>query len=174
MYSTSSIPPSHFKCILLCNMANLQRFSSFRRLVHTAPDPIKYDYDTIIVGGGIVGLSTARLLKLQYPSLKIGVLEKESALSQHQTGHNSGVIHCYVHSIVCLYITKKHFNLFKRWNLLQTKQSQSKIMRQRQSTNVRLLQRKTNKIQKRWKINCRNKLIRNTSINGFIREWHKK
>ena len=63
----------------------------------SATDQINYEYDTVVVGGGIVGLSTARLLQSKYPSMKICVLEKESSLSQHQTGHNSGVIHCGIY-----------------------------------------------------------------------------
>lgn len=49
--------------------------------------------DFIIVGGGIVGLSTAYHLKKGNPRLRVVVLEKESKIAQHQTGHNSGVIH---------------------------------------------------------------------------------
>jgi (S)-2-hydroxyglutarate dehydrogenase len=50
-------------------------------------------YDTLIIGGGIVGLATALQLKTQSPALRIAVLEKENGLARHQTGHNSGVIH---------------------------------------------------------------------------------
>lgn len=50
-------------------------------------------YDIIIIGGGIVGLATALRLKQQKPALQILLLEKEKLLAQHQTGHNSGVIH---------------------------------------------------------------------------------
>ena len=50
-------------------------------------------YDFTIIGGGIVGLSTARTLSQNYPRAKIAVLEKESQWAFHQTGHNSGVIH---------------------------------------------------------------------------------
>ncbi|MCB0853223.1 MAG: L-2-hydroxyglutarate oxidase [Bacteroidetes bacterium] len=50
-------------------------------------------FDVIVVGGGIVGLSSAYKLQLRNPELKILVLEKENTLSAHQTGHNSGVIH---------------------------------------------------------------------------------
>jgi len=46
-----------------------------------------------IVGGGIVGSATARELLLQYPHLKVVLLEKEENLGMHQSSHNSGVIH---------------------------------------------------------------------------------
>lgn len=49
--------------------------------------------DVAIVGGGIVGLATAWQLLNQSPGLKIIVLEKESEVAAHQTGHNSGVLH---------------------------------------------------------------------------------
>lgn len=47
----------------------------------------------IVIGAGIVGLSTAYNLLNLNPLLKVIVLEKEPAPAQHQTGHNSGVIH---------------------------------------------------------------------------------
>ncbi|XP_016049219.1 L-2-hydroxyglutarate dehydrogenase, mitochondrial [Erinaceus europaeus] len=50
-------------------------------------------FDIVIIGGGIVGLASARALILRHPALSIGVLEKEKDLATHQTGHNSGVIH---------------------------------------------------------------------------------
>ena len=46
-----------------------------------------------VIGGGIVGLATALQLLRRNPGLKLRVLEKESTLAAHQTGHNSGVIH---------------------------------------------------------------------------------
>lgn len=49
--------------------------------------------DIAIVGGGIVGLSTARTLAQRYGGLGIAIFEKEPDVAQHQTGHNSGVIH---------------------------------------------------------------------------------
>jgi L-2-hydroxyglutarate oxidase len=49
--------------------------------------------DVIIIGGGIVGLATAHRLLEQNPALKIALFEKEKAVSMHQTGNNSGVIH---------------------------------------------------------------------------------
>lgn len=50
-------------------------------------------YDYIIVGAGLVGLSTAYHLKKKDPHSKILILEKEAKECQHQSGHNSGVIH---------------------------------------------------------------------------------
>ncbi len=50
-------------------------------------------YDFAIIGGGIVGLSTAMALGKRYPNSRILVLEKESQWAFHQTGNNSGVIH---------------------------------------------------------------------------------
>ena len=54
-------------------------------------------YDFVIVGGGIVGISTAWQLQRRYPNKKILLLEKESRLACHQTGRNSGVIHAGVY-----------------------------------------------------------------------------
>lgn len=51
------------------------------------------NFDIIIIGAGIIGLSTAYKLHQKNPSLKICVLEKEAGAAKHQTGHNSGVIH---------------------------------------------------------------------------------
>lgn len=50
-------------------------------------------FDVIIVGAGIVGLATALQLLEKNPKLKLCILEKENEIAQHQTGHNSGVIH---------------------------------------------------------------------------------
>src|ERR1700689_3321364 len=48
----------------------------------------------VIIGGGIVGLATAYRLTERFPSARVTVLEKEDAVGRHQTGHNSGVLHC--------------------------------------------------------------------------------
>lgn len=54
-------------------------------------------YDFVIIGGGIIGMSTAMQLIDVYPDARIALLEKESAPACHQTGHNSGVIHAGVY-----------------------------------------------------------------------------
>lgn len=54
-------------------------------------------YNFIIVGGGIVGLSTAYAIKKRNPASAILILEKESQPAGHQTGRNSGVIHSGVY-----------------------------------------------------------------------------
>ena len=46
-----------------------------------------------VVGGGLVGLATARALILRYPHLQLTILEKEDTVAAHQSGRNSGVIH---------------------------------------------------------------------------------
>ncbi len=50
-------------------------------------------FDVIVVGGGVVGLASAWKIQQAYPHLSVLVLEKEARLADHQTGHNSGVIH---------------------------------------------------------------------------------
>jgi (S)-2-hydroxyglutarate dehydrogenase len=54
-------------------------------------------YDVAIIGGGIVGLATALALTEHFPRCRLGVLEKETRLGSHQTGHNSGVIHAGIY-----------------------------------------------------------------------------
>ena len=54
-------------------------------------------YDYLIIGGGIVGLSTAWQLQQRKPDSSILVLEKENELALHQTGRNSGVIHAGIY-----------------------------------------------------------------------------
>lgn len=50
-------------------------------------------WDVVIVGGGIVGAATMYKLQSRFPTFRILLLEKEKRLADHQTGHNSGVIH---------------------------------------------------------------------------------
>ncbi len=50
-------------------------------------------YDVCVVGGGLVGLSTAAALSEAYEGISILVLEKEREVGRHQSGHNSGVVH---------------------------------------------------------------------------------
>ncbi|MFH9013061.1 L-2-hydroxyglutarate oxidase [Streptomyces sp. NPDC017943] len=52
-----------------------------------------YDGDVLVIGGGIVGLSTAYAITRAAPGTRVTVLEKEPGPARHQTGRNSGVIH---------------------------------------------------------------------------------
>jgi L-2-hydroxyglutarate oxidase LhgO len=52
-----------------------------------------YNYDVTVIGAGIVGMATAMQIAKKYPRYRVGVVDKEEAIAQHQTGHNSGVIH---------------------------------------------------------------------------------
>ena len=70
-----------------CSKAPYSASLSVRRSLLDTPS-------SLIIGGGIVGLATAHQLLRRYPGAEVTVLEKESAAGQHQTGHNSGVLHC--------------------------------------------------------------------------------
>lgn len=50
-------------------------------------------YDFIIIGGGIIGLSTGMSICKRFPNAKLAIIEKEDCIANHQTGNNSGVIH---------------------------------------------------------------------------------
>jgi L-2-hydroxyglutarate oxidase len=54
---------------------------------------LAYDCDVLVIGGGIVGLSTAYAITRAAPGTRVTVLEKEPGPARHQTGRNSGVIH---------------------------------------------------------------------------------
>lgn len=56
--------------------------------------PVTDEYQIAIIGGGIVGLATARALLEARADLSVVILEKESAPGRHQSTHNSGVLHC--------------------------------------------------------------------------------
>src|SRR3954453_8250135 len=49
--------------------------------------------DVLIIGAGIVGLGTGLSITRRFPGLSLTIVEKESHVATHQTGHNSGVIH---------------------------------------------------------------------------------
>ena len=53
--------------------------------------------DVLVVGGGIVGLATARAVLRAHPDRSVVVVEKEASVGAHQSGRNSGVIHAGVY-----------------------------------------------------------------------------
>ena len=53
--------------------------------------------DVLVVGGGIVGLATARAVLRSHPGLALTLVEKEASVGFHQSGRNSGVIHAGVY-----------------------------------------------------------------------------
>uniref|UniRef100_A0A1A9Z0Q4 L-2-hydroxyglutarate dehydrogenase, mitochondrial n=1 Tax=Glossina pallidipes TaxID=7398 RepID=A0A1A9Z0Q4_GLOPL len=55
------------------------------------------DYDLIVIGGGIVGVASAREILQRHPYLRVAIVEKEPKLAAHQSGHNSGVIHAGIY-----------------------------------------------------------------------------
>jgi len=57
------------------------------------PSPLPEQADAVVIGAGIVGLATARAIQLSDPKLSVVVVDKETTVAGHQSGHNSGVIH---------------------------------------------------------------------------------
>lgn len=51
----------------------------------------------VVIGGGIVGVATARALALSAPTTQVTLLEREPSLARHQTGRNSGVVHAGIY-----------------------------------------------------------------------------
>ena len=93
---TSSYPISRYKSV-----PNSKSLTCVPYSTSSFPDRVSDftsgTYDIVIVGGGIVGLATAQELISRHPKLKFGLLEKESELAYHQTGHNSGVLHAGIY-----------------------------------------------------------------------------
>jgi L-2-hydroxyglutarate oxidase len=54
-------------------------------------------YNVTIIGAGVVGLAAGLEITRRFPRLKLLILEKESGVARHQSGHNSGVIHSGVY-----------------------------------------------------------------------------
>lgn len=54
---------------------------------------MRTDHDVCVIGAGLVGLAVARALLDRYKGISVLILEKESEIAAHQSGHNSGVVH---------------------------------------------------------------------------------
>jgi L-2-hydroxyglutarate oxidase LhgO len=85
------ISPLHAEAIHMQDATN--RSSPTPAALVSQPAPERSRYDIAIVGGGIVGLATARELLLRKPALRLIVVEKDAVIAGQQSGHNSGVLH---------------------------------------------------------------------------------
>ncbi|XP_002741111.1 L-2-hydroxyglutarate dehydrogenase, mitochondrial-like [Saccoglossus kowalevskii] len=83
--------------VVLCKQLRVVSSSQQRRQFTSSNGSASKGYDVCIIGGGIVGMATARELILRHPMLKFITLEKENILAPHQSGHNSGVIHAGIY-----------------------------------------------------------------------------
>ncbi|CAO1307970.1 unnamed protein product [Diamesa serratosioi] len=81
--------------MLLIRNKNIHIGNLLRR--NFSKQEITKKYDLICVGGGIVGVASAREILFRHPHLKVAIVEKESKLAFHQSGHNSGVIHAGIY-----------------------------------------------------------------------------
>ena len=79
----------------------------------------KEEVDVCVVGGGIIGLATAREINKRHPNLKLTVVEKENELALHQSGSNSGSIQ---HEYYCV---TQIFRRYSCGNILRTGISKS-------------------------------------------------
>ena len=80
--------------------------------------------DTLIIGGGIIGLATAYHLSKILPGKNVTVLEKENKIASHQTGNNSGVIHSGIYypnislkATYCLEGRKLLYDFCEKYNI---------------------------------------------------------
>ena len=88
LYRCASVTASSFRCDAV---ARVRSFSREWDRVNRAGGA--GGYDLAVIGGGLIGLATARAYLLRRPDARIVVLEKEQELARHQSGRNSGVVH---------------------------------------------------------------------------------
>lgn len=89
-----------FRQYLRKNAASVRRISNIRCFASgnaAEDDRSGCEYDVVVVGGGIVGIASAREVKKRHPNLRMAVVEKEPRVAFHQSGHNSGVIHAGIY-----------------------------------------------------------------------------
>ena len=80
----------------------------------------KKEFDVIIIGGGIVGLSIAYLISEKNKSLKLLIIDKEEEIGLHSSGRNSGVLHAgiyYKPETLKAKVSVKGAKILKQWCL---------------------------------------------------------
>jgi (S)-2-hydroxyglutarate dehydrogenase len=81
--------PAFFVSLCLWSLC----FLTYVTLIHESEWLLDFEFDLVIVGGGIVGLATGLQAIRNQPRIRLAIVEKEPAIARHQSGHNSGVIH---------------------------------------------------------------------------------
>lgn len=151
----------------------LSRYSkSFNaiRCLSTAASTEGSKFDLICVGGGIVGVSSAREILLRHPHLKIAIVEKESKLAFHQSGHNRWEENWFSLGLMTQSAIKLQ-RCHSRWHLLQTWESQGEALRRGSAFNVQILRREENSLQESRKIDRCNERRRSQATAS---EWSDK
>lgn len=95
-----------------------------RRLFFHSIRTVHQRYDVGIIGGGIVGLTTAWEIKKRTPQASIVIVEKESTVGMHQSSHNSGVMHAGIYyqpgsdrARLCVKGLDKMYSFLEEYNL---------------------------------------------------------
>ncbi len=98
------------------NIMHIRKISTLSRNVFIIIK-IMRTYDFVVVGGGILGLSLSRALRMRYPTRRVALLEKESEIGVHASGRSGGVLHAgFYHAD-----DPAKIRLTKRGNVLLTK-----------------------------------------------------
>ena len=87
--------------------------NGFKRcLSASAASSVNKNFDLVIVGGGIVGVASAREILNRHPHLKIAIVEKEKNLAFHQSGHNRLIVYFYSTRFMCQWhdLDRVYFN----------------------------------------------------------------
>ncbi|XP_012265372.2 L-2-hydroxyglutarate dehydrogenase, mitochondrial [Athalia rosae] len=109
----------------ICRQLNAEKYAKcYSTSSPSSSDRYPGTFDLVIVGGGIVGCATAREMLVRHPEMKIAIVEKETKLAMHQTGHNSGVVHAGIYytpgslkAKMCVEGAKLSYDYFSKNNI---------------------------------------------------------